>query len=77
MPTGQPIAAPSGVPLVTFVPNLSFERGGTGWLDDFHAFGDAGARDNDGSNFTRLTGGDGPRVGYLGVGGGGTGDSGP
>jgi GH43 family beta-xylosidase len=69
LPTSQPLAAPSGVPLVTFIPNLSFERGGTGWLDDFHAVGVAGAVDNDGSRFSKITGGDGPRVGYLGVGG--------
>ncbi len=68
IPTGQSTPAPSGVPLVTFIPNLSFERGGTGWLDDFDAFGDAGAIDNDGEQFATITGGDGPRVGYLGTG---------
>jgi GH43 family beta-xylosidase len=68
VPTGQPIAAPSGVPLVTFVPNGSFERGGAGWVDDFRAVGDAGVADNDGSAFEPITGGDGPRLGYLGVG---------
>ena len=75
IPTGQVTAAPSGVPLVTFVPNQSFERGGNGWLDDFHAFGDAGAADNDGSQFSHIAGGDGPRVGYLTV-GAAAGDSG-
>lgn len=70
VPTGQPIAAPSGVPLVTFIPNLSFERGGAGWLDDFHASGEAGVMDNDGSQFAHIAGGDGPRVGYLGAGSG-------
>ncbi|MDQ3440443.1 MAG: glycoside hydrolase family 43 protein, partial [Planctomycetota bacterium] len=67
LPTGQVTPVPSGVPLVTFIPNLSFERGGTGWLDDFRAFGDAGAIDNDGSRFATIAGGDGPRVGYLGA----------
>jgi hypothetical protein len=70
LPTGQAAPAPSGVPLVTFIPNLSFERGGRGWLDDFHVVGDAGAIDNDGSTFTTLTGADGKRVGYLGAGDG-------
>jgi hypothetical protein len=68
LPTGQPASAPSGVPRVTFIPNLSFERGGTGWLDDFRAFGDAGSLHNDGSRFVPITGGDGPRVGYLAAG---------
>ena len=75
IPTGQITPAPSGVPLVTFVPNQSFERGGNGWLDDFHAFGDAGATDNDGTTFSHIAGGDGPRVGYLTV-GAAAGDSG-
>jgi GH43 family beta-xylosidase len=65
IPTGQPTPIPSGVPLVTFVPNESFERGGTGWLDDFHVSGNAGAVDNDGSRFTQIANGDGPRIGYL------------
>jgi len=56
------------VPRVTFIPNLSFERGGAGWLDDFRAFGDDGSLHNDGSRFAPITGGDGPRVGYLAAG---------
>ncbi|HEX7009503.1 MAG TPA: glycoside hydrolase family 43 protein [Phycisphaeraceae bacterium] len=68
LPTGQPTANPSGVPLVTFIPNLSFERGGKGWLDDFHVTGDVGAVPNDGERFTPILGSDGPHVGYLGVG---------
>ncbi len=65
--TGQTIPSPTGTPTVTFIPNLSFERGGKGWLDDFHATGDAGAIANDGSHFPLIKDGDGPMVGYLGA----------
>jgi hypothetical protein len=75
-PTGQATAAPSGSPLVTFVPNESFERGGAGWLDDFHVVGDAGAVDNDGQHFTPVAGADGTKVGYLSVGGGSAAETG-
>ncbi len=65
--TGQALANPSGTPTVTFIPNLSFERGGPGWLDNFNVFGDVGAMANDGSSFTQIANGDGPRIGYLGA----------
>lgn len=65
--TSQTITNPSGTPTVTFIPNLSFERGGTGWLDDFHVSGDVGATANDGSTFTQIANGDGPKIGYLGA----------
>lgn len=64
----EPIAAPSGVPTVTFIPNMSFERGGKGKLEDFHVVGDVGAVANDGSVFGRIDGGDGLKVGYMGAG---------
>lgn len=65
---GQSIANPSGVPLVTFIPNMSFERGGTNSLTDFNGFGAFGAVDNRGVSFNTIANGDGPRVGYLGAG---------
>ena len=70
LPISQSIPTPSGMPLVRFIPNLSFERGGAGWLDDFRVIGDAGSLTNDGSHFTRIEGGDGPRIGYLAAGSG-------
>lgn len=65
--TGTSIADPSGTPTVTFIPNLSFERGGQGWLDNFHTFGDVGAMANDGTAFAKIANGDGPMIGYLGA----------
>ena len=67
--TGAEAAAPSGLPLVTFVANGCFDRGREGRLLDFETTGDSGSLANDGGAFPVLTGGDGPDVGFLGVGG--------
>ena len=68
-PTGMEVAAPSGLPLVKFVANGCFDRGDDTRLLDFQTTGDGGLLANDGGAFAALPGGDGPNVGFLGVGG--------
>ena len=68
-PTGAESAAPSGLPRVTFVADGSFDRGEEARLPDFQTTGDVGRLANDGTLFPAIAGGDGPDVGFLGVGG--------
>lgn len=77
---GQPIAAPSGVPLVTYIPNGAFDRtdvtvnsdaGIATGIESFRTYGDVGVMSNNGRFFDRIEGGDGPQVAYLGNGNGG------
>ena len=77
---GEAIAAPSGVPLVTYIPNGAFDRtdvtvnsnaGIATGIESFRTYGNVGVMSNNGRYFDKIEGGDGPQVAYLGSGYGG------